>query len=142
MKNGDEIKFERKAEERPGFIPGDIIVKIKQLPHEYFIRDEHDHLHTSVEINLLQALLGFDLNIQHLDQHWVNLKHANEITYHSQIRRYSEEGMPLHNVPSDFADLFVTYNIKFPDSLTTAQQQKLRQLFPNDPLEGEYIPRK
>ena len=130
MKHDQQIKFERKAEEEPGFIPGDLIVILKQEAHQFISRHGND-LKTAVEVNLEQSLLGFDLNIEHLDERWVNLKH-NDITYHEKIRKYKNEGMPIHNYPSDFGDMFIEYRVKFPNTLNDKQKQELIKLFPDE----------
>lgn len=135
MPDGYEIKYERMAEEKPGYLPGDVIVKLRQQQHPYYIR-VNNHIETSVELTLTQALLGFDLNIEHLDKHYVNLKHF-DITSHGQKREYKEEGMPLHNTPSEFGNLYITYTIKFPDSINQNQRKALLELFEGESLNGE-----
>jgi DnaJ-class molecular chaperone len=51
MKDGDEIVFEREAEQIPDMIPGDVIFTLKQQPHSKFKR-VGDNLFTDVEISL------------------------------------------------------------------------------------------
>jgi hypothetical protein len=65
--NGHEIRFPKAAEQKPGFIPGDVIVKLKQKNHNRFARHGND-LHTTVELSLKKALCGFDLTIRHLGE--------------------------------------------------------------------------
>jgi len=135
MPDGYQIKYERMSEQKPGFLPGDVIVKLRLQQHAFYVRTEND-IHTMVDLSLTQALLGFDLNIEHLDKHYVNLKH-DDITSHNQKREYKHEGMPLHNTPSEFGELFITYTIKFPDSITSYQRNVLLELFEGQSLNGE-----
>lgn len=51
------------------------------------------------------------------------------VTIPGQVQRIRGEGMPLYDNPSKFGDLFVTYTIKFPESLSDAQKATVRQLF-------------
>ena len=41
---------------------------------------------------------------------------------------YEGEGMPLHEVPSQFGDLHVTFEVVFPKSLTADQLKKVEQI--------------
>jgi DnaJ-class molecular chaperone len=52
--------------------PGDLIFKIKTLPHKTFTRQGND-LHMTTRITLLQALVGFSIEFEHLDGHKVTL---------------------------------------------------------------------
>ncbi len=54
-------------------------------------------------------------------------------------RKYKGEGMPIHNVPSDFGDLTIEYKVKFPDSIDEGTKGSLIHLFPNLSVEGENI---
>ena len=72
MSDGDEIVFEREAEQIPDMIPGDVIFTVKQQPHNKFKR-VGDNLFTDVEISLEEALLGFSKRVSHLDGHLVEI---------------------------------------------------------------------
>ena len=63
-----------------------------------------------------------------MDEHWVNLKH-DDITSFGQTRKYGGEGMPHHNVPSDFGDLFIEYRVNFPQKTDKNQRKILENLF-------------
>lgn len=120
MDNGSEIKFERMSEQRPGMIPGDVIFVVKQKPHSTFRREGND-LHIDFDISLREALLGFEKTILHLDGHEVVLK-SKKITRPLQVRRIEGEGMPHHEVPSEYGHLYVKYKVIFPSSLTPEQK--------------------
>ena len=38
MAAGDELRFERMSEQRPGEIPGDVVLRLRQKPHPYLTR--------------------------------------------------------------------------------------------------------
>ncbi|ETO15979.1 chaperone protein DNAJ [Reticulomyxa filosa] len=140
MQDGQEIRFARKAEEKPGYMAGDVVAKLKQKTHPHFVRKENDLL-TTVDLTLTQALLGFDLNIEHLDGRWINvlfMKH-NDITHFGMERKYPKEGMPIHNTPSHFGSLFITFDVIFPDTVDETQKQKLINAFPELSLKGQKL---
>merc|ERR1711861_4307 len=116
MSDGSEIKFERMSEQKPGQIPGDVIVKLKQKPDARFKRRGND-LHTEMTITLKDALLGFTRTLHHLDGHEVIIENKG-ITAPRQVFKIAEEGMPVHNFPSQAGDLHVMVQIQMPTSLT------------------------
>ena len=137
MRHGQEIRFGGKSEERPGHDTGDLIAVIQQQEHRYFER-EGDNLRTAVDITLKQALLGFELSIQHLDDSLVALNHRAETTQHHQVRKYDGKGMPLHKRRSRYGDMFIEYRVQMPDKVTTNDRLKLIELFPDLSLKGEF----
>ena len=87
MMTGSTISFPRMSEQKPGQIPGDVIMQVaarvvavgvvlsvrsfsqvQQKEHSRFVRHEND-LHTTIHVTLAQALLGFEYEIEHLDGH-------------------------------------------------------------------------
>eukprot|EP00483_Globobulimina_turgida_P005934 UN05944 len=138
MRDGQEIVFREKSEERPGHITGDLIAVIKQENHRYFNR-EGDDMRTAVDLDLKQALLGFDLNIEHLDGELVNLDHLDETTQHLQIRQYKGKGMPLYKRPRRFGDMFIEYRVELPSKINANQRTELIDLFPDLSVNGEFV---
>ncbi len=72
MKDGDEILFEREAEQVPDMIQGDLVFTIKQKQHNRFKR-VNDNLFVDLSVTLEEALLGFTKRINHLDGHLVEI---------------------------------------------------------------------
>ena len=70
MDDNSEIKFERMSEQRPGMIPGDVIMVLKQKAHAQYRREKND-LHYDLTITLKESLIGFTRTIRHLDGHEV-----------------------------------------------------------------------
>ena len=101
-------------------------MKISTAPHKVFTR-EGDNLRMDVTISLRQALLGFEIEIPHLDDHKVTLKKSpGQITQHGDVKRIEGEGMPKFGAPSDFGDLYVKYHVKSPTSLSDGQKTMLK----------------
>ncbi|CAA6654377.1 unnamed protein product [Spirodela intermedia] len=107
MRDGQEVVFYEDGEP----------FRIKTAPHERFRREGND-LHTTVTITLLQALVGFEKSLVHLDEHLVEI--GTEA-----VRKFKGEGMPLHS-SNKKGDLYVTYEVLFPSSLTEDQKSKIK----------------
>ena len=128
MDAGTEIKFPRMSEQSPGQIPGDIILHIKQKPHKLFKR-RGKNLHMDLEITLKEALLGFDKKITHMDGHEVTIA-KKTTTQPNEVMKIKEEGMPVHNFPSQHGDLHVKLKLQMPRSLTDSQKAALKDSLP------------
>jgi len=126
MADGAEIVFEQQGDEKPGAVPGDVRFVISTVPHPVFSR-KGDDLYMRTTIPLLDALVGFDRQISHLDGHNVTLS-RKEVTKPGFVLKLPGEGMPLHSTPSLHGDLYVEFAIRFPTTLTEAQKQAFRQL--------------
>jgi len=64
--SGHKITFQEKSDEHPGVTPGDVIFVLKEQPHEVFKRKGAD-LYIEKSISLVEALCGFEMEIQQLD---------------------------------------------------------------------------
>lgn len=127
MKSDAEIRFERQSEQYPGVTPGDVIFKLKQVPHPRFTR-EGDHLHHEMHLSLKEALLGFRRSIRHLDSRDVEVDFKG-VTQPFEVRKIVGEGMPLHDFPSQHGDLFVKYIVDLPKNLNEEQKKMIEKLF-------------
>lgn len=130
MKDGDTIKFDNAADQTPGQLPGDVIFKVKQMPHPVFTRNGKN-LSMTMKLSLREALLGFEREIKHLDGHIVKIS-SNKPTKHGQIFKVNDEGMPHKDDPTRFGHLSVAADIVMPKSLTSAQKKLVEQLFPEE----------
>eukprot|EP01018_Ginkgo_biloba_P020697 Gb_30294 [translate_table: standard] len=125
MRDGEEIVFYEDGEPIVDGEAGDLKFKIHTAPHERFRREGND-LHTSATISLLEALVGFEKSIPHLDGHLVKID-SKGITKPKQVRRIRGEGMPLHSSLNK-GDLYVTFEVLFPTFLTEAQNAKIKEI--------------
>ena len=127
MAAGSKITFERMSEQRPGQIPGDVIMNLKQKTHRMFTRDGNN-LKMNMDISLKDALLGFSKTITHMDGHTVEIKRT-QITRPFYVKKIKGEGMPVHQFPSEFGDLLVKFVVKMPPSLTAEQKKFIEENF-------------
>lgn len=125
--SGDQILLERMAEQRPGMVPGNVIVRLRQQADSRFRREGND-LHTTITVGLKDALLGFRTQITHLDNDQVLLNRQG-VTQPMQIVKIENEGMPFKDDPDRRGDMFVTVNVQFPQSLTGDQVNIVGELF-------------
>ncbi|KAM5576051.1 dnaJ protein ERDJ3B [Rosa sericea] len=123
MQDGQEVVFYEDGEPIIDGEPGDLKFRIRTAPHDQFRREGND-LHTTITITLVQALVGFEKTIKHLDDHLVDIS-SKKITKPKEVRKFKGEGMPLH-FHSKKGDLYVTFEVLFPTSLTEEQKTKIK----------------
>jgi DnaJ-class molecular chaperone len=126
MPNGHELVFERASEQSPDSIPGDVILQVKTDKHPRFTRQGND-LHHTMTITLKEALLGFKRSVAQLDGRIIEVVREG-VTQYDHVMQIKKEGMPHHDVPSDKGNLFVKFQVVFPNKLTVEQQQKLGEV--------------
>lgn len=126
MPDGHQIVSEGDGDERPGEQPGDVIFKIFTLPDPVFERRGND-LNTRLDITLLEALVGFSKTIKHLDGHEVQVART-DVTKPGLTITIPEEGMPHHGFSSKKGNLYVTFTVIFPVSITQEQKDAFTKL--------------
>lgn len=72
VKSGHKIDFPGEGDQSPGVLPGDVQFEIEQKPHGRFQRKDDD-LFYHAEIDLLTALAGGTIHIEHLDDRWLTV---------------------------------------------------------------------
>jgi len=131
MRDGESITFPRMAEERPGMLPGSVILKLKTNKHPLFVRRNND-LHMDMKVSLRESLLGWSQTIRHLDGHSIELS-TNDVTRHLQVVKAKSEGMPLRDDPASFGDLLIKVQVEFPSKLDDRQKEAFGKIFPPSP---------
>jgi len=121
MKHDQELIFEEYADEKMGHIPGNLIVTLKEKPHQYFVRDGDD-LKLRLGIDLDDALVGFERTIKHVDGHDVVIS-SDEVIDCPYVKVIKEEGMPKES--GGFGNLIVTFEIRFPSKRFTNKEKQL-----------------
>mmetsp|Transcript_25155 Transcript_25155/g.37377 ORF Transcript_25155/g.37377 Transcript_25155/m.37377 type:complete len:386 (+) Transcript_25155:205-1362(+) len=126
MYPGEPITFDGVADEKPGMNPGDLNFVITQEKHEYYHRDG-DHLYITMEIPLVDALTGFKHEFEHLDGHKF-IVNVDGVTECDHVMRVSGKGMPRRGGRGGFGDLFITFDVDFPETLTVEQKKGIRKI--------------
>lgn len=132
MVDGTEIVIERMAEQRPGIIPGNVIVRVREQQNGSFNRAGND-LKTSMSVPLTEALLGFQRSIPQLDGQSLVINRNNQITQPGQVVSVEGEGMPIRGDMDARGDLYVTVSVEFPRKpLSKDKIATILAAFPND----------
>eukprot|EP01050_Picozoa_sp_SAG11_P013368 SAG11_NODE_1556_length_4688_cov_7.338636_3_plen_344_part_00 len=120
MPDGQEIVMEGEGDQGPGEAPAHIKFYARTEPHPLFRRSGPD-LHIDIRITLLEALLGFERSIEHLDGHVVTIERT-EVTKPGHVDVKKDEGMPVWGFPSDKGNLVAHFIIELPENLTPEQK--------------------
>eukprot|EP00795_Rhopilema_esculentum_P013848 gene13848-4788_t len=124
MIDGQEYPFLAEGEPHVDGDPGDLKFKISVLKHDRFER-RGDDLYTNVTLSLVDALNGFDLDIQHLDGHKVHI-HREKITWPGAKIKKANEGMPNYSDNLQKGFLYITFDVNFPKGELTNEEKQGR----------------
>ncbi|KAI9698180.1 MAG: Type I HSP40 co-chaperone [Candelina mexicana] len=116
VKNGHKIDFRGEGDQMPGVMSGDVQFEIEQKPHPRFQRKDDD-LFYHAEIDLVTALVGGTIYVEHLDDRWLTVNiPTGEVISPGEIKVIRGQGMPSlrHH---DFGNLYIQFDVKFPKTL-------------------------
>jgi len=133
MKHGDTITFYGEADQYPGVITGDLIFHLDRKKGEDspFKREGND-LSCTQNITLIEALTGFKILLTHLDGRKICVtSQPNEVVSPGETLRIPDQGFSIKNRPDSYGDLYITFNIIFPKTLTADQSRQLKAIFPH-----------
>lgn len=128
-KAGTKITFQKEGDQGRNKIPADIVFIIRDKPHPYFKRDGSNIKYVA-KITLKQALCGCVAEVPTLTGERISLNLANEIIKPTTAKKYIGKGLPFPKEPSKRGDLIVTFDIKFPDSLTKSAKDMIQNVLP------------
>jgi DnaJ family protein A protein 2 len=127
--DGKRYVFAGESDEVPDIEPGDVIVELLIEKHKKFIRKGADLVYTA-PISLLEALTGFEMIIEHLDGRKILIKNKEgDMIKPGELKTVRECGMPFFESPFRFGNLFINFNIIFPDKLDSSQRDTLFKVF-------------
>lgn len=132
MRKGQHIVFAGEADEEPNVETGDVVVIIEEKEHEHFTR-KGDHLFIKKTITLVEALCGFEITIDHLDNRRLKIKSdANTVIKPGDFRIIKDEGMPQYRNPTQHGNLYIEFDVTFPapGQLNAKAKAELRKLLP------------
>ncbi|KAN0061674.1 Type I HSP40 co-chaperone [Thecaphora frezii] len=129
MEDGQQITFKEEADQAPNTVPGDVVIVIDEKPHPRFKRRKND-LFIDVEVDLLTALAGGKVLIEHLDDHALSVEiPAGEVIKPGSIKVLRGQGMPSYR-HHEMGDLYVNLSVAFPDTLPESSFKLLEQALP------------
>ena len=127
ISDGEIICFEEEGDQEPGIIPGDILVKIKEQKHNYFIR-KGQHLVLKKSISLGDALCGCNFKIKLLNDTEIQVKtNKGQIIKPGQFKILPNYGLPKND--GSFGDLYIKYRVIFPDKIEQKIISKFEKIF-------------
>lgn len=132
MEDGQQITFKEEADQAPNTIPGDVVIVVDVKPHERFQRKGTD-LYTSYEVDLLTALAGGKILIEHLDNRALSIEiPQGEVIQPGSTKVLRGQGFPSirHHEPGD---LYVSLSVKFPESMPLESVPLLEKALPARP---------
>ncbi|KAG0650689.1 import mas5 [Hyphodiscus hymeniophilus] len=114
VRTGHKIDFRGEGDQTPGVQPGDVVFEIEQKPHARFQRREDD-LFYKAEIDLVTALAGGTIYVEHLDDRWLSVEiMPGDVIAHAALRMIRGQGMPSYR-HHDFGNMYIQFDVKFPD---------------------------
>jgi len=117
VRSGTKIEFRGEGDQMPGVEPGDVVFEIEQKPHPRFQRKDDD-LFYHCEIDLLTAIAGGQIHIEHLDDRWLTVDIIpGEVISPGKIKVIRGQGMPSYR-HHDFGNLYIQFDVKFPEKIT------------------------
>jgi len=161
-KPGQKVTFREAADQAPGADSGDVVVILMEKPDPSrgegkegknkkprvsktlvepitptFKRINGDDLSMEYDINLAEALLGFEIAFKHLDDRIVIVKSPEaKITSPGDVMVVETEGMPQTRNPVLKGDLYIRFNIIMPtkeDLKNDSVRKQLTSILPQVP---------
>lgn len=135
MRESQKIYFRGEGDQQPEVEPGDVIIVLQQKHHDKFQRSGDD-LVMAHTITLTEALCGFCMVLKHLDGRDLLIKHpAGHVVKPGDIKGIEGEGMPHYRNPFEKGNLYIKFDVTFPESHFTNEikLKELEQLLPPRP---------
>ncbi|ROV91295.1 hypothetical protein VSDG_07802 [Cytospora chrysosperma] len=133
VKSGARVEFRGEGDQAPGIMAGDVVFEIEQKPHARFTRKDDDLLY-NCEIELVTALAGGTIYIEHLDERWLSVDILpGEAIAPGAVKMVRGQGMPSYR-HHDFGNLYIQFSVKFPEKNWTDDPEAfegLRKLLPS-----------
>ena len=122
--DGTQIKFTGLGSSHyQNLRPGDLYVVLSLYPHPNFTKQGYD-LHTTIDIDVFDALLGTTITINHFKSKVRVI--VPELTEPDSIIRLKGKGMPTGQ--GSYGNLYIKLNYITPTTLTKKQRDKLAEV--------------
>ncbi|KAH6964179.1 hypothetical protein DER45DRAFT_480892 [Fusarium avenaceum] len=154
VRSGTKVEFRGEGDQAPGVQAGDVVFEIEQKPHARFTRREDDLLY-NCDIELVTALAGGTIYIEHLDDRWLAIeilpgeaiaqgmcsrRNSDKLilTVPDAVKMVRGQGMPSPR-HHDFGNMYIKFNVKFPEKNWTEDPEvfeTLRKVLPAPAVEN------
>jgi DnaJ family protein A protein 2 len=123
--DGHRYPFPDQGDEYPDIETGDLVIEIFFEKDETFIRKGADLIYKT-QITLLQALTGIKLVLTHLDGRKILIQSKNaEVIKPGVFKTVKDLGMPFHNSPYRYGNLYLDFEIVFPGELDADEVKQI-----------------
>ena len=131
VSDGKRYTFVGESDEVPDVTPGDVLVEVQIEKHSKFTRKGADLIYKA-EINLVQALTGYEFVLTHLDGRKVRMyTKPGEVIKPGVFKTCKELGLPFFEQPFKFGNLYLDFDFIFPTNVNDTQKESLFKIFPN-----------
>ncbi|KAF7559785.1 hypothetical protein G7046_g4374 [Stylonectria norvegica] len=138
VRSGTKVEFRGEGDQAPGVQAGDVVFEIEQKPHARFTRKEDDLLF-NCEIELVTALAGGTIYVEHLDERWLSIDILpGEAIAQDAVKMVRGQGMPSYR-HHHTGNMYIRFNVKFPEKNWTSKEadyEALRKILPAPPLQN------
>ena len=131
------ITYKGRGNEEKDKITSDLIVHIREIKNDLFKRVNKSDLLYTKKITLSQALNSVPVLIKTLDDRNISIS-MDEIISPKTVRIVKGEGMPVYDKKTftvSPGDLFIRFNIIFPEFIDTEKKDKIIELLKPDIIE-------
>jgi DnaJ family protein A protein 2 len=123
MFNGQKILYKNGGNEYPNRETGDIFFIIIEKPHRIFKRVDKHTLYMEQKINLIEALAGCKIIIEHLNGEKIYVE-LDSIIEPNTSKKILDEGIPRGK-----GDLIVEFKIEYPKNIDPKYVKNLENIF-------------
>jgi DnaJ family protein A protein 2 len=138
VRSGTRVEFKGEGDQSPGIQAGDVVFEIEEKPHARFTRKEDDLLY-NCEIELVTALAGGTIYIEHLDERWLSVDILpGEAIANDTLKMIRGQGMPSPRHHT-FGNMYIRFSVKFPEKNWTDSPEafeQLRKILPSPALQN------
>ncbi|CAK0783405.1 hypothetical protein CVIRNUC_006604 [Coccomyxa viridis] len=124
VREGTRVVLKEQGDEHIGQRTSDVALVVREELHPQFERKGNDLL-TRVEVPLVQALTCEYVEVPLLDGDSMEVAVRGPISPESEVK-LAGMGMPTPEDPAQTGDLYVRFNISFPERINSAQKAQLK----------------
>ena len=112
--DGCRYNFTGEGNQNPGMEVGDLHVELFLEDKSIYERKGAD-LATTVDIDVVQSLGGFEIELKHLDGRSFYISNKpGEVTQPGTIKTIKDLGLPFYGSPLSYGNLYVSFNVVMP----------------------------
>lgn len=127
-KTGMQISMHKEGDEDEEREAGDLVFTIKEIPHQYFQKDNDNNLIFHAKITLCEALTDCIIRVPTLSGKKTLVVPCPELIHHNYEKRLLGQGIPSHQNELIKGDLIIRFDIEFPKVIPLETKRQLKKL--------------